>query len=48
MACVKDGRCLKWTLEQGNMLCWIKGRGGTREDGIAGMISGTYARGTVI
>ncbi|CAM9849542.1 unnamed protein product [Pylaiella littoralis] len=38
--CVRDGRCLKWSLQEKDNLCWLKGEGGTRNEGAVGITSG--------
>eukprot|EP00903_Cladosiphon_okamuranus_P014186 g13181.t3 len=38
--CVFDGRCLKWTFQEKEMVCWLKDAGGTRREQVAGVTSG--------
>ncbi|CAB1106634.1 GH95 [Ectocarpus sp. CCAP 1310/34] len=38
--CVRDGRCLKWTLQLKEMVCWLKDAGGTRNEDVPGLTSG--------
>lgn len=42
LLCVRDGRCLKWSLQEKELFCWLKEEGGTRNQGIAGVKSGEF------
>ncbi|CAN0356887.1 unnamed protein product, partial [Hapterophycus canaliculatus] len=38
--CVRNGSCLKWTLQEREGICWLKDEGGTRIEDVAGVTSG--------
>ncbi|CAM9315795.1 unnamed protein product [Scytosiphon promiscuus] len=40
LLCVRNGRCLKWTLQEKEGICWLKDEGGTRIEDVAGVTSG--------